>query len=69
MPRKSLKMEGKSKELVDAPALRSQAALRAAGRADSPPPVRDRELVSRLSARGTGADLGAFDLDFAFLGR
>ena len=61
-------MEGKSKELVDAPALRSQAALRAAGRADSPPPVRDRELVSRLSARGTGADLGAFTTDFVFFG-
>ena len=61
-------MEVKSNKLVDAPVAGSQAALRAASRADSPPPVRDQQLVSRLSARGTGADLGAFDVDFAFLG-
>ena len=61
-------MDVKSNELVDVPVAVSEAALRAAGRADSPPPVRDQELVSRLSARGTGADLGAFDVDFAFSG-
>ena len=57
IPNKTLEMDVKSNELVDVPVAVSEAALRAAGRVDPPPPVCDQGYMSRPSARDSRADL------------